>query len=171
MQTPMILAAESSGGGGSGLILFLPLVLMLVFLWYLMSRQNRSRKQQAREVQQNLAPGLEVMTTAGLIGTVQSLDDETVTLEVAPGVTNRYVRAAIGKVITADDPGLSSAPPSEEMESLDTSDTLDSVDTADTWDAEQGDSSPDETPDADTAWDEVAAPDQENRGSAGPTGG
>ena len=110
MHTPIVLAAESSGGGGAGLIIFLPLILMLVFLWFVMSRQSRSRKQQALEVQEKLAPGVEVMTTAGLIGTVDSFDDEIVTLEVAPGVTNRYVRAAIGKVITAGDEGLAPEP-------------------------------------------------------------
>ena len=40
------------------------------------------------------------MTTAGLYGRIAQVDDDSVLLEVAPGVTNRYVRAAVARVVT-----------------------------------------------------------------------
>ena len=43
-------------------------------------------------------------TVAGLYGTVTDIDDKIVTIEVAPGVTNRYARQAIGQVIKSDQP-------------------------------------------------------------------
>ena len=37
------------------------------------------------------------MLTSGIFGTVRALDDDTVALEVADGVTLRVVRAAVGR--------------------------------------------------------------------------
>ena len=39
------------------------------------------------------------MTTAGVYGTIVSVDDDDAELEIAPGVVIRVVKAAIGKVI------------------------------------------------------------------------
>ena len=47
-------------------------------------------------MQRGLAVGDEVMLTSGIFGTVRALDDDTVSLEVADGVTLRVVRAAVG---------------------------------------------------------------------------
>ena len=51
-------------------------------------------------MQRGLAVGDEVMLTSGIFGMVRALDDETVALEVADGVTLRVVRAAVGHVVT-----------------------------------------------------------------------
>jgi preprotein translocase subunit YajC len=92
------------------------LVVALFGLFYLLLiRPQRNRQRQAVRMQSDLAVGAEVMTTAGLFGTVAGLDDQTVTLEVAPGVTNRYIRAAVGKVLTPA-PG---AGPGDSTERLD----------------------------------------------------
>jgi hypothetical protein len=47
-----------------------------------------------------LTPGVKVMTTAGLLGTVREVGDE-IGLEVAPGVVVRFVPPAIARVIPA----------------------------------------------------------------------
>ncbi|HEX2771852.1 MAG TPA: preprotein translocase subunit YajC, partial [Micromonosporaceae bacterium] len=51
--------------------------------------------------QSGIGPGDEIVTIGGLYGTVISVDDETVTLEVAPGVHTRYARPAIARVVNA----------------------------------------------------------------------
>jgi preprotein translocase subunit YajC len=40
------------------------------------------------------------VTVGGLYGIVQEIDDEAVSLEIAPGVVARYARASVGKVVT-----------------------------------------------------------------------
>jgi preprotein translocase subunit YajC len=42
------------------------------------------------------------MTGSGLIATIVSIDGDEVTLEVAPGVTNRYLRRSIMRVVPDD---------------------------------------------------------------------
>jgi preprotein translocase subunit YajC len=43
------------------------------------------------------------MTLGGLYGTIVDTDDESITIEVAPGVTNRYAKGAIARVVTPAD--------------------------------------------------------------------
>lgn len=99
---PLILAADS-GGGGSALTPIILLVLLAAFAYFMLIRPQRARQRQAQQLQQQLRVGTEVMTTAGLYGTVAAIDDDVVTLEVAPGVHNRYLRAAIARVVTPQD--------------------------------------------------------------------
>ncbi|MGD9956412.1 MAG: preprotein translocase subunit YajC [Candidatus Nanopelagicales bacterium] len=77
----------------------LPLLLIAVAFYFLILRPTKARQAAQRETQSRLAPGVRAMTTAGLYGTVEAVDGDDVLLEIAPGVTVRYVAAAIAKVI------------------------------------------------------------------------
>jgi preprotein translocase subunit YajC len=106
-----LLAADSStkGGGGLGglLIFVVPVALMAVLL----SRSNRKRRTQAQSLIEAVSPGAQVMTTGGLFGTVRSVDDEALSLEIAPGVVVRYAKAAVARIITPE-PAVPEGPPS-----------------------------------------------------------
>jgi preprotein translocase subunit YajC len=94
-------STKSSGGGPAA---FLPLVLIVLIGYLLLVRPARNRQRKAMATRANVEPGVEVTTTAGLIGTVVSVDDDSVTLEIAPGVHSRFVKAAIGRVNTPVEP-------------------------------------------------------------------
>jgi preprotein translocase subunit YajC len=83
--------------------LLLPLLLLVVFYFLLIRPQQKQRREIAA-VQSTVSPGSRVMTGAGLIGTVVAREGDEVVLEVAPGVTNRYVRRAIMRVIPDEVP-------------------------------------------------------------------
>jgi preprotein translocase subunit YajC len=91
--------------------LLLPLLLLAVF-WFMLIRPQQKQRREIAELQSNLAPGARVMTGSGLLGTIVSVEADEVVLEVAPGVTNRYIRRAIVRVLPADDAAL--APPATE---------------------------------------------------------
>lgn len=55
-------------------------------------------------MQNSLTPGTRVMTTTGLFGTVTAIDNEDVILEIAPNIETRWVKAAIGRVVTPGEP-------------------------------------------------------------------
>jgi preprotein translocase subunit YajC len=93
-------AAESTGGAGSFLP-FLTIILLFVVMYFMLIRPQQKRRREAEEMQASLGPGDQVVTIGGLYGTVTSVDDESVMLEVAPGVQTRYVRAAIARVVTS----------------------------------------------------------------------
>ena len=79
-------------------------ILLVAFLG-IMFMASRRQKKEARAVsamQDALAPGDVVMTTSGLHGTIDDLDDDTVDLEIAPGVITTWNRLAIRSLVTAD---------------------------------------------------------------------
>ena len=70
-----------------------------VAFYLLIIRPQNNRKRAQAEMMRNLAPGTEVMTTAGMFGTIAVVTDEQISLEVSPGVFVRVVPQAIGRVI------------------------------------------------------------------------
>ena len=103
----IVLAASSgsSGGKGSGIAGFVPFLLIAVVGYLLLVRPARARQRAALQNRRDIEPGVEVTTTSGLIATVVGVDEDgTVTLEIAPGVHSKFVRAAIGRVNTPPEP-------------------------------------------------------------------
>jgi preprotein translocase subunit YajC len=82
----------------------LPLVGIALLFWFLMIRPAQRRQREVRQMQSSLVAGDEVMLTSGIYGVLQSLDDERVTVQIAPGVVVEVVRGAVGaKVPPATD--------------------------------------------------------------------
>lgn len=90
--------AATSGGGGSALSLLFPLLLIVAF-FFLLIRPQRQRQKLAQQVQSSLSAGAEIMTTSGMFGTVTDLADDSVTVEISPGVRVRLLRAAVARVV------------------------------------------------------------------------
>ena len=80
--------------------LLFPLVMiaLLVVLIVLPARQRKKMQERQTAMQNSLAVGTPVMTTAGLHGTVAGLGDKTVDLEISPGVVVTFARQAILEV-------------------------------------------------------------------------
>jgi len=78
------------------------MVLLLVVLVFFMFRNKKKRDRQQAELQTALVPGVEVMLTFGVYGTIVSIDDETTTaeVEVAPGTVLKVHRQTLGRVVT-----------------------------------------------------------------------
>jgi len=95
----VLFAEDAPAQSGNPLFSFLPLILIVVAMYFLLIRPNSKRRREQMELQSRLAPGDEVRTAGGLYGTVVSTDDESVTIEASPGVELRFARAAISTVI------------------------------------------------------------------------
>ncbi|MFG2057919.1 preprotein translocase subunit YajC [Micromonospora sp. NPDC048930] len=95
-----MLYAAASGGGAGGLTPILMIALLFGVMYFMMIRPQQKRRREAEQMQSALSPGDEVVTIGGLYGTVTDVEDETVLLEVAPGVQTRYARPAIARVVT-----------------------------------------------------------------------
>jgi preprotein translocase subunit YajC len=76
-----------------------PFVLILAAFYLLIIRPARTRQRAAVRLQSELAQGQQVMTTSGVFATVSSVEDEVVVLEVAPGVTMRFAKAAVARIL------------------------------------------------------------------------
>lgn len=88
----------------------LPIILIGAAFWFLILRPQKQRQKAQAQMLRSIAPGTEVMTTAGLFGTVVSSTDEELQLEVAPGVVLRMLPAAVSKIVTAVEPAPTSDP-------------------------------------------------------------
>lgn len=100
--TVVALATANGGndGGGSGLGgLILPLLIVLVAIYFITVQRRRTR--QAQQELARLKPGTLIMTRAGLYATVVEVDGQDVLLEVAPDVVCRFSKGAIGRVISS----------------------------------------------------------------------
>lgn len=83
---------------------FLLVMVALVAVFYLLVlRPQRARQKKQQEMLNSVQPGMRVMTTAGLYGTVTDVAEKDFGMEVAPGVVVRHVRAALAQIIEADD--------------------------------------------------------------------
>ncbi|GAB2649151.1 preprotein translocase subunit YajC [Kribbella swartbergensis] len=98
----LIAVPMASSGGGSGFTLLLPLILIVGMIWFMSRTQRKQRERQAATVAA-LTPGTKVITTSGLVGIVEEVDDEYVTLEISEGVLVQVVKPAIGRVIPDED--------------------------------------------------------------------
>ncbi|MGH3471949.1 MAG: preprotein translocase subunit YajC [Nocardioidaceae bacterium] len=87
----------------------LPLVLVIALAYFVFIRPARRRAQETRAVQSALTPGDRVMLTSGIYGTISSVDEQQVHIEIAPGVVVATHRAAVAQVIR-DEPDASTTP-------------------------------------------------------------
>ena len=88
----------------SELASLLPLLGIAVLFWALMIRPAQRRQRELRQMQSSLEVGDEVMLSSGIYGVLRSLDDERVSVELAPGVVVEVVRGAVGsKVAPAEE--------------------------------------------------------------------
>jgi len=84
------------------LVAILPLVGIALLFWLLIVRPASRRQQLLRTLQDSLQVGDQVVLAAGLYGTIRSVTDDTVGLEVADGVVVTAARGAIVEVRNAE---------------------------------------------------------------------
>ncbi|MEU6129183.1 preprotein translocase subunit YajC [Saccharopolyspora sp. NPDC047091] len=84
--------------------LFLPLLIVLLAVpMFLQARKQKRAVQEQQKLQNSLTTGDRVMTTSGLFGTVVSSSDDSIDLEIAPGVVTTWVRAAVREKVTTEE--------------------------------------------------------------------
>ncbi|MFI7599668.1 preprotein translocase subunit YajC [Actinoplanes sp. NPDC049681] len=104
----MFYAAPQQGGGS-----FMPLLLIVLLfgvMYFMMIRPQQKRRREAQAMQSALGPGDEIVTIGGLHATVVAVDDEVVTVEIAPGVNARFARPAIARVARQESVDLAEEP-------------------------------------------------------------
>lgn len=83
---------------------FALLILMFGAIGVMMVFGSRNKKKmavKAAELQTAMVPGTRVMTTSGMHATVTAIADDTVELEIAPGIYTTWIRAAVREIVVA----------------------------------------------------------------------
>ena len=83
-----------------------PLLALLItfgLMWVLLILPQQRRMKQHQAVVASLRAGDEVVTAGGVYGTITSVDEDTLAVEVAPGVVLRVLRSAVSQRVGPDD--------------------------------------------------------------------
>ena len=75
------------------------MILMGAVFYMLLIRPQRQTVARHHALMASLQQGDEVMTMGGIFGRIQTLEDDVVQLEVAPGTTLRIARSAISRKV------------------------------------------------------------------------
>ncbi|MFD9208589.1 preprotein translocase subunit YajC [Streptomyces sioyaensis] len=84
------------------IVTLLPFIV-LIGAMFLMTRSAKKKQQAAAQMRNEMQAGTGVRTIGGMYATVKEVHDETVLLEVAPGVHAIYAKNAIGAVIADEE--------------------------------------------------------------------
>ena len=85
-----------AASGGSGFLFII--IIAFLLLWLIVVRPQRKRQNQQQQMLSDLQVGDEVLTAGGIYGTVSSLDENEVTVEIAPNTEVRVARRAIAGI-------------------------------------------------------------------------
>jgi preprotein translocase subunit YajC len=85
------------------LVVFLPLLIILGAFMFFASRRQKKAMQATIDLHESLTIGDRVHTTSGLQATITDVSDDTVDLEIAPGVVTTWMKLAVRDRIVADD--------------------------------------------------------------------
>jgi preprotein translocase subunit YajC len=85
-----------ASGGGSGILFIIVIAFLLLYL--IVVRPQKRRQNQQQQMMSDLRVGDEVLTAGGIYGTVSELDEDEVTVEIAPSTEVRVARRAIAGV-------------------------------------------------------------------------
>ena len=81
---------------GSGFAQFIPLILIFVIFYFFLIRPQQKRVKEHKLMTQNLKRGDEVITSGGIIGTVDRvLEDDRVELNISDGVKVQVIKNTI----------------------------------------------------------------------------
>ena len=84
------------------LLVFLPLIVIMGAFMYFASRRQRKAMQATIDLHESLQVGDRIHTTSGMEATITGLSDDTVDLEIAPGVVTTWMKLAVRDKIGPD---------------------------------------------------------------------
>ena len=81
----------------------LPFVLIAVVFYFLLFAPMQKQKKRQQEMLQGLKSGDSVVTTGGIVGTIVSVDGETITVRVKPdNLKLQFARSAVSSLATTE---------------------------------------------------------------------
>lgn len=96
MQEAPAAAAPALMGGDSPLAGILPIALIFLVFYFLAIRPQQKRMREHQKLLESIRRGDKVLTGGGIIGSVVKVDaDETLQVEIAPGVVVKVSRSTI----------------------------------------------------------------------------
>ncbi len=88
-------AGATGAPAGGGFTAFIPLILMFVIFYFLLIRPQQKKAKEHQNMINNLKKGDRIITSGGIHGTITSLGDTTLSLEIAENVKIKINRGNV----------------------------------------------------------------------------
>ena len=92
MNSMLLLQSESAGGGFSGMIM---IVAMIVIFYFFMIRPQSKKQKELKKAREAMQKGDSVVTAGGIHGKIKEVNDNTLLIEVAPGVSLKIDKGSV----------------------------------------------------------------------------
>jgi len=86
------------------------IVVLSALMWFLLVRPQRKLSQAQMGMQDNLRKDDEIITAGGLHGTVVSIEDDVLEIEIAKGTVARLDRRAVAAIVVPEEPEPEAVP-------------------------------------------------------------
>lgn len=100
-------AMGSTGGQaaqGGGLAGFLPIIILFAIFYFLLIRPQQKKAKEHKEMIGNLKKGQRIVTSGGIYGTIVTVDDTTLGVEIAEKVKIKISRGNVAALISESEP-------------------------------------------------------------------
>jgi preprotein translocase subunit YajC len=103
--TPAFAQTAASGGGAAAFGSFIPLILIVGIMYFLIIRPQQKKLKEHRAMVDALRRGDQVLTQGGLIAKVVKVhEDGILDVEIAPGVIAKTPRSTVQQVMNKTEP-------------------------------------------------------------------
>jgi preprotein translocase subunit YajC len=94
-----------AGGANSMIVQFMPLILIIVIMYFLILRPQQRKVKLHQDMVKALRRGDTVVTNGGMVGKVTKVvDDNIIEIEIADGVRVRHLRSSVSEVRAKSEP-------------------------------------------------------------------
>ncbi len=91
----------------NSIALFAPYILIALVFYFLLFMPMQRQKKKTAEMLRNLKSGDVVTTTGGIVGTIVSVEEDTIVLRVKPdNLKLQFSRASVGTIVVPEDKSI-----------------------------------------------------------------
>ncbi len=102
MFSSLAWAQAAAAGKPSLLEQFFPFIFIILIFFFLVWRPQQKRAQEQKSFREKLKRGDSVLTSGGILGTIEGLTDQFVTLQIANGVKVKVLRSAVASSVNEE---------------------------------------------------------------------
>ncbi|MCH5223341.1 MAG: preprotein translocase subunit YajC [Muribaculaceae bacterium] len=92
MNSMLLLQSENPGGGFSGMIM---IIAMIVIFYFFMIRPQSKKQKEIKKAREAMQKGDSVVTAGGIHGKIKEISDNTILMEISPGVSIKVDKASV----------------------------------------------------------------------------
>jgi preprotein translocase subunit YajC len=91
---------QAGGQGTGGIAGFLPIIILFAIFYFLLIRPQQKKAKEHTQMIKDLKKGTRIVTSGGIYGTILSLDESTIGLEIAEKVKIKISRGNVAGVLS-----------------------------------------------------------------------